>query len=1428
MADIRSVSKTALKPQAIPAVSHEIPKAIRDILEPLKQNMELLTGSSKAITLERYVTLRELARVVPAVNLDGKQYALDTAKDALVPAASAPATPVVAPPTAVNGFNAASGLSTVILTWVKLSYAGHAYVEIYRGSTDDRSKATLLAQAPGEIYADPVGGTNAEYYYWARAVNRAGQQGVWTAAVYAKTELISGQNIADIARAIADGSIDGSKLAPNSVTGQSLAPGAVNTTSFGVGIEPIGTFGALPNPVGYVGPQTVFLNTEKKLYRYTGTAWTAAVPTVDLTGVIETTQLADGAVTTVKLGDAQVSSTKLADGSVITAKIGDLQISTTKLADGSITTPKIGAGAVDLTKFASGIQPVAIVAALPNPAGYTGAKTVLLTTDNKLYRYTGTAWTAAVPTTDLSGQITTTQITDDAITTPKIAAGAVTATEIAANTITAAQIAADTITAGQIAAGAISASEIAAKAITVDKLSVGAYTDNLILNPGAEDGTTGWGLVEAGGATLTAVTTDKTEGSYSFKISPGTVNSAQGCRAIPLVPGDTYIVRVKVRGAAATAAGLYIRMNQAASYPAGDFVTAALRSGLTDFVVNGALTLAWTTYEYTYTVPVGVYWGSLSIYNWNSGQDLFFDEAEVRKQLSGGHLTAGSITATQIAAGAIVTAKLAAGAVTANEIAAATITGAKIAANTITASNIAADTITANQIAAGAISTAELAASAVTADKIAAGTITADRLVIGNFDNILENPGFENGLTGWSASAGFSVDTVNFHSGKQALAGVGDGVIKDCWSSKYYEVVPGEKYYAEAYYKTTADFNGTKNPFFFEFRDANKLTPSWAAVGAHVGAQTAWTLASAVVTVPAGKYFMRGGCSVRNDATLGTAYFDSFYVRRVLTSGIIADAAIITAKIADLAVTNAKIKDLSVSKLTAGTITAALTSTNYLALSSGGNIRSGKTSYTDDATAGFWLGNDGGTPKLSIGNAGHVKGLKWTGSGLEIRGDLIAGTLGRSSYITKGGHLVNASAATPDLYHDVTFTTAAAVTDAGEVAWVNPNNVLVDDTSYATLNLSAQTGGRIQVTGLSAALPSDAVIVGFHVYVRGTSADFLYSSLNTKLIKNGTVVASTSGVTFSTTEGESQAGGGERDLFGETWTPADVNASNFGVDLDPVYAPTTNSWSIDHVRIRIIYQIPVNLDLTDTSDFAASGAGFIADTTNDHDAFIFTGKTATQLTGCYELLAHNAGATVIPGTVNSISIHHELGQTRSVQDRGDGVYEEYGLSLRGPRPVKLEATNWGTQPSVSASGGTLTAVAQGNGTVGYNWSLYQFLATNTLNGYSASTINWHRVGHAAFVTFQGNNGTAAPDIKRSMNFSSLTDNGVGDYTINFAVPFANVYYAPAGMGSAMLTDGRHQLEGNAYRTTSAFRMLTTNAANTLTDSTWATAIFFGN
>jgi hypothetical protein len=108
-------------------------------------------------------------------------------------------------------------------------------------------------------------------------------------------------------------------------------------------------------------------------------------------------------------------------------------------------------GAIDLTAFAAGITPVEIVAALPATGNYEG-RTVFLTTDNKIYRHTGSP-------TNASGF---TKATDGA------------------------DIIANSITAGAIAVGAIGAQQIASDAISARHLLI-SDTNNLVPDDQMQD-----------------------------------------------------------------------------------------------------------------------------------------------------------------------------------------------------------------------------------------------------------------------------------------------------------------------------------------------------------------------------------------------------------------------------------------------------------------------------------------------------------------------------------------------------------------------------------------------------------------------------------------------------------------------------------------------------------------------------------------------------------------------------------------------------------------------------------------------------------------------------------------------------------------------------------------------------------------------------
>ena len=89
----------------------------------------------------------------------------------------------------------------------------------------------------------------------------------------------------------------------------------------------------------------------------------------------------------------------------------------------------------------------------------------------------------------------------------------------------------------------------------------------------------------------------------------------------------------------------------------------------------------------------------------------------------------------------------------------------------------------------------------------------------------------------------------------------------------------------------------------------------------------------------------------------------------------------------------------------------------------------------------------------------------------------------------------------------------------------------------------------------------------------------------------------------------------------------------------------------------------------------------------------------------------------------------------------------------------------------------------------------------------------------AWVNF---NGTSTVAIRASFNVSSITDNGTGDYTVNFTNAMPNINYSMAGMSRSA---GRMVCIG-AAPTTSGLRIHTANDAGNLEDNDTVTVAFF--
>lgn len=228
--------------------------------------------------------------------------------------------------------------------------------------------------------------------------------------------------------------------------------------------------------------------------------WT--VPSSDLDGVAwqvyrDSELVVEASTVNAEAGEAYVTEGILPN---VTYRVRGKPIALSQATEWSdystVTAPNVG---LTPDEFADGVEPVSVVDILPSPSGYTGPRTVLLTTDAKLYRYDGSQWTSAVPTVDLTGQLTGTQIGNDTIDVSKLAAGAVTNTKIATDAVTTSKIAPGSITTPELAANSVVSSKIVSGAITANELAVNAVVSSKIAA----------GVVIADKIAANAVTADK-------------------------------------------------------------------------------------------------------------------------------------------------------------------------------------------------------------------------------------------------------------------------------------------------------------------------------------------------------------------------------------------------------------------------------------------------------------------------------------------------------------------------------------------------------------------------------------------------------------------------------------------------------------------------------------------------------------------------------------------------------------------------------------------------------------------------------------------------------------------------------------------------------------------------------------------------------
>lgn len=577
--------------------------------------------------------------------------------------------PVGSPPPAPTNLVVVGAFRTIILSWDLTDYINHSYCEIWRNTVNDRTSATLVGKSTSNGYNDVSVTATTTYYYWVRAVNIEGSTGDYNAGTTAGT---SGSILkignTDLASAV----IDASKIADGTITAAKMVGGFISSyTQFASGLEPISVVSSLPNPSGYTGSKLVFLTTDGKVYRYTGSAWVASVATADLSGTISNSQLATG-----------IDAAKLT---------------------GTLNTALIAAGALDATKLASSIGTITIVSSVP---GIKSTDVIFNSTDKNLYRWNGSAYVKSVSTADLSGTLTSSQIAD----------------------LDAAKLT-GTINVARIAAGALDATKFAnsIEPVTIVSSVPGAKVTSLIYNS-----TDGKLYRWDGSAYVRSVSASDLTGTISSsQIADGSISGTKFASGIEAISTVTSVPGTKTTNMVFNTTDGKLYRWTGASYVATVPGSDVIGSISTVDIADGSIGLTKFASGIEPISVVSSVPGSKStdlIFNTTDGKVYRWNGSAYIKAVDAADITVGQITGTQIADGSISTPKLVAGSINANVLSAGTITSNLITANTLNGDRILANSLDAGKITAGTITASQIAAGGITGDRIAANSIAADRI----------------------------------------------------------------------------------------------------------------------------------------------------------------------------------------------------------------------------------------------------------------------------------------------------------------------------------------------------------------------------------------------------------------------------------------------------------------------------------------------------------------------------------------------------------------------------------------------------------------------------------------------------------------------------------------------------------------------------
>lgn len=140
----------------------------------------------------------------------------------------------------------------------------------------------------------------------------------------------------------------------------------------------------------------------------------------------------------------------------------------------------------------------------------------------------------------------------------------------------------------------------------------------------------------------------------------------------------------------------------------------------------------------------------------------------------------------------------------------------------------------------------------------------------------------------------------------------------------------------------------------------------------------------------------------------------------------------------------------------------------------------------------------------------------------------------------------------------------------GTAAWTLPGNAAASDNVYAQAAPGGTPTQYLKATDFGFSLPAVAAVKGILVQIEKRSLGGSVSDARVRIVKNGVVGSAERADAAAWPASDTVVSyGGATDLWGETWTAADVNAADFGVVISAT--DSFDTAGVDHVAVTVFW-----------------------------------------------------------------------------------------------------------------------------------------------------------------------------------------------------------------------------------------------------------------